>query len=200
MHTELFVLETGDGADPKLQSANQTHHPAAKSDRSRIRSLEHAALQRPGAARFSGCAQRRAEADRAAVDDRIAALCLCRSRFLFRTTRTRLQIFSARTSQNREVRRFSRSQAGNAERNFRISWRETVAERSRQRSKYCPVRASDDAGGTKISLRRFLLRDREARANAGLGLFGLEGMIGSAPAPGALSGILSFRANARNLP
>src|SRR6266480_1500486 len=103
MHAELFVLETGDGADLELQSANQTHSSTAKSGRSRVRALEHATFQRTGAARFHGRAQGRTETDRAAAHDRIAVFCLYRSWFLFRATRTRFQIFSAGTGQDREV-------------------------------------------------------------------------------------------------
>src|SRR2546430_3562021 len=103
MHAELFVLETGDGADPELQSANQTHSSTAKSGRSRVRALEHATFQRPGAARFPGGAQGRTGTNRAAARDRVAAFCLYRSWFLFRATRTRLQFFSAGPGQDREV-------------------------------------------------------------------------------------------------
>src|ERR1700738_3277538 len=107
MHSEVFVFGAGDGAGLELQTGNRTPHPAAKPDRALLRALEHATLQGPRAARFPGRAQRRTETNRTTVDDRIAALCLCRSWFLFRPARTRFQIFPARTNQDCEVRRFS---------------------------------------------------------------------------------------------
>src|ERR1700737_5558634 len=117
MHSELFVLEAGDGADLELQPGNRTRHPAAKSDRSRLRALEHATLQGPRAARFPGRAQRRTETNRTTVDDRIAALCLCRSWFFFWPARTCFPIFPTSSHQDSQARRFSSSLGGNTHRN-----------------------------------------------------------------------------------
>src|SRR5713101_9138646 len=103
MHAKLLVLDTGRGADLELQSASETARTLAKSFRAHFCPLEHATIQRPGAARFL----RRGEGGKIANCRRATSgsppLRLCRSRILRAAPRALLSIFFTRTNDDYQV-------------------------------------------------------------------------------------------------
>src|ERR1700730_1327639 len=161
MHTDLCLLETSHRADLEIRSEDQTARALAKSNRTRVRPLEHATLQGPRAARFSGGGEGEEKPDAGSAAVAIAPLLLCRSRFLFRSARTAVPIFSERANQDHQVGRVPRQKSRNARFRFSFPWRAAVDRATEQGQKRCAVRARDHAGGATISARYLFGRHRE---------------------------------------